>query len=296
MTIELVPAGSEAEETPNPRNIYDPITKNVRTWEDVEETRDCPLCQVIKYAVEDTRTSWLSPSGPHSCELMLKRLHGWYSADRMHFGVRYLEVTAKFDWNTSHGIELLPVESEEYPGYFPGCLVDPQGIDVGRVRSWLSGCQNEHRDLCRHLESPQFRKIREHILVFEVEQQCLVYLPVDGRYFALSYVQGNVQSLRTLRGHVQSFMTQNGLLSINDQLPKVILDAARLTAQLGERYPWVDALCIVRNNTASKDLLICAMNTIYESAFLIIFAVTGTDSNAGLPGVRPTQRGRSAYC
>ncbi|KAI0517907.1 heterokaryon incompatibility protein-domain-containing protein [Xylaria bambusicola] len=219
----------EAKETPNPHDVYDPITKDVRTWRDVEEARDCPLCHVIKWAVEDTRASWLSPNGPHSCELQLKRLYGSHSVDRMPKDVRYLE----------------------------------------------------------------FRKIREHVLVFDVEQQCLVRLPTDGRYLALSYVWGTVQSLRTLKENVQSFMAPNGLLSIMDQLPKVILDAARLTEQLGERYLWVDALCIIQDDTAFQDLLISAMNTIYENAFLTIFAATGADSNAGLPGVRPTQRGRS---
>ncbi|KAI3330243.1 heterokaryon incompatibility protein-domain-containing protein [Ustulina deusta] len=257
----------ETKETRNPENVYDPITKDTRAWKDVEEAKDCPLCQIIKCAVENSRAGSLSSNAPHSCELKLTRLHGSQNVRHIQNDVRCLEVLAKYDWNTSRGIELLPVESDEYPGCFPGRLIDPQGIDVGRVRSWLGQCQNYHGDICRHLKSPQFQKIRPHVLVFDVKEQCLVQL--------------------------QLFMVPKGLLPIRNQLPRVILDAARLTEELGERYLWVDALCIIQDDAAFKDLLISSMHTIYENALLTVFAAAGADSNAGLPGLRPTPRGCS---
>ena len=38
------------------------------------------------------------------------------------------------------------------------------------------------------MESPQFQKIGRYILVADVEEECLVMLPPDTRYSALSYV------------------------------------------------------------------------------------------------------------
>ncbi|KAJ3553375.1 hypothetical protein NPX13_g10900 [Xylaria arbuscula] len=40
-------------------------------------------------------------------------------------------------------------------------------------------------------------------------------------------------------------------------------------------------------------MVINVMNIIYENAYLTVFAATGSDSDAGLPGVRPTPRGRT---
>ena len=95
----------------------DPTKKSVRAWKDVEEAKDWPLCQIIKSVVEHTCASWFSPNGPHS---WLTRLYGSHSARYKRYDVRYLEVVAKFDWYTSHGIEIFPVEPEEHPGCFPG--------------------------------------------------------------------------------------------------------------------------------------------------------------------------------
>lgn len=54
---------------------------------------------------------------------------------------------------------------------------------------------------------------------------------------------------------------------------------------LGERYLWVDALCIVQDDNASKQSMIERMHVIYQNAFLTLFVATGTDANAGLSGV-----------
>ncbi|KAL0939225.1 uncharacterized protein CTRU02_205835 [Colletotrichum truncatum] len=283
----------EAKRTPNPRNVFDPITKDVRLWSDLEGTEDCPLCQAIKGAVENSRVDWQSSKPPHSCVLNLKRLYGSGGQEAGNYNVRYLEIIANYDWTTSHGIELLPVESDAYPECFPGRIVNPSGIDVGRIQSWLSQCQSQHGDICRYAETSIFQQLRPNLLVFDVVEQCLVTLPPAARYLALSYVWGKMQDPTTLTKNVESFKVAKGLSTIYPQLPKVILDTARLVADLGERFLWVDALCIVQDDANHKDLLINSMHTIYENALLTIFASAGADSSAGLPGMHPTPRGSS---
>jgi hypothetical protein len=53
---------------------------------------------------------------------------------------------------------------------------------------------------------------------------------------------------------------------------------------LGERYLWVDSLCIMQD-TADKHDQIQQMDRIYQEAVLCIVAAAGRDANAGLPGI-----------
>lgn len=145
--------------------------------------------------------------------------------------------------------------------------------------------QNKYRNKYRHVETFQFQRIRGYILVFNVKEQYLVMLPPNARYIALNYVWGNVKQLKTVKNNFESFITQNGLSSVYYQLPKIILDTVRFVKALGERYFWVDTLCIIQDDADFKKILINSMHTIYENAYLTLFAATGTDSNANFPEI-----------
>lgn len=119
----------------------------------------------------------------------------------------------------------------------------------------------------------------------DVHEYCLTKLPRNGRYLALSYVWGGVDQPQTKLENVKEFCTPGGLNRIAGAIPKIIADAISLVKLLGERYLWVDALCIVQDDNAFKQLMIDRMHVIYQNAFLTLFAATGTDANAGLPGV-----------
>lgn len=63
------------------------------------------------------------------------------------------------------------------------------------------------------------------------------------------------------------------------------------TKGVGIRYLWVDALCIVQDDEGGEKLPhIKQMNRIYETAELVIVAMSSQDANSGLPGVRPWTR------
>jgi hypothetical protein len=114
----------------------------------------------------------------------------------------------------------------------------------------------------------------------DVFENKLVELKISTRYVALSYVWGKC---------AQPNMLINDTIDV-PHLPRTIKDAIHLTKLLGERYIWIDSICIDQDNIEDKHTLIGCMNRIYESACLTIVAAGGEDANAGLPGLSPASR------
>jgi hypothetical protein len=58
------------------------------------------------------------------------------------------------------------------------------------------------------------------------------------------------------------------------ELPAVIRDAISVTERLGFRYIWIDALCIIQDDTDDKQLELGKMSQYYRNSFLTIAAST----------------------
>lgn len=59
-----------------------------------------------------------------------------------------------------------------------------------------------------------------------------------------------------------------------------------MAQSLGEKYLWVDCLCIRQDDEADKGKFIPQMDLIYGFALVTIVAASGVDADAGLPGVK----------
>ncbi|KAF4825357.1 hypothetical protein CGCTS75_v009700 [Colletotrichum tropicale] len=68
-------------------------------------------------------------------------------------------------------------------------------------------------------------------------------------------------------------------------LSQTIEDACKFTKDMGTRFIWVDALCIIQDSDEDKAVQIGKMADIYANALLTIIAASGKDSHAGLPGI-----------
>jgi hypothetical protein len=80
-----------------------------------------------------------------------------------------------------------------------------------------------------------------------------------------------------------------GSLGPQASLPAAIRDACHLVRKLGERYLWIDRLCI-RQNSRGKHRELARMDVVYSHALLTIAAIDGKDANDSLPGVQPASR------
>jgi len=85
-------------------------------------------------------------------------------------------------------------------------------------------------------------------------------------------------------------MIPGALNSYMNSIPQVILDAMELVYSIGEKYLWVDSLCIVQDDADSKHDQISHMAIIYSSALMTIVAASARDASSNLPGLRPGTR------
>lgn len=104
-----------------------------------------------------------------------------------------------------------------------------------------------------------------------------------------SYTWGKIDPLVLLASNAAELYKKDALRLHQSRLPVTIQDAISLCAQLGERYLWVDSLCIMQD-TSDKHSQIQQMDRVYYNAAWCIVAAAGRDANAGLPGVsRPRE-------
>lgn len=89
-----------------------------------------------------------------------------------------------------------------------------------------------------------------------------------GKYIALSYCWGDGGGLKALRSNLYKLLRAVD----EDELPATIRDAVELARCLGVQYLWVDALCIIQNDTQDWLHESAQMSTVYAQAFLTISA------------------------
>jgi hypothetical protein len=164
-----------------------------------------------------------------------------------------------------------------------------QAIDLALVKRWLSTCEREHTGICPHSsEAPGWESSFRPAFVIDAENDCIVEVPPQCRYVALSYVWGTGKVLKHVVANSEILRITHSLRS--QEVPKTIRDAISLVRSIGEKYLWVDALCIVQDDPAMQQAQIAKMDKIYAKALFTIVAACGDHSYAGLPGMAETQR------
>ena len=152
---------------------------------------------------------------------------------------------------------------------------------LSSIKRWISYCQTHHvhqQQSDRQLP-PLFRLIDLHSNNL-VTPELLSSERMS--YWALSYVWG---------GGVKFTLTSDNINKLHEpgspeqliqdgQLPKTILDTINLCRNAGQRYLWIDSMCILQDCMEKHDQ-VCAMDTIYSRADLVVVA-THSGSDAGL--------------
>ncbi|KAH6961895.1 heterokaryon incompatibility protein-domain-containing protein [Ilyonectria sp. MPI-CAGE-AT-0026] len=166
-----------------------------------------------------------------------------------------------------------------HPGY--GRILDPTLIEPQLLKAWSERCTNIHGTGCRASLSHYLVESTGPANLIDIQRNCIVTASSRMRYVALSYVWGKNTWLTTTTTNLQRLSCFTALLNEPD-IPNTILDAMRVVRLLGERYLWVDSLCIVQDDEETKVAQLNNMYAIYAGACVTIVAAQGSDASHGL--------------
>ena len=169
--------------------------------------------------------------------------------------------------------------------------VDLQWIDIDRIRNWIKTCVTVHGETCAN---PLKIKPAVPELLIDVERRCIVSASDQTRFVALSYRFGNSVPFCLNERQLRELREDSALDSpaVLDKLPLTVKHAMSLTAALGERYLWADALCIVHGRSVGTAEQLGQMSAIYATALVTIVADDGDGLTGlrGLPGISAEPR------
>ena len=184
------------------------------------------------------------------------------------------------------GYVVLLADDAPFREYFGRIVPSSDLLEPELLRGWLSDCETHHGPACDKslVHADLMRARKDKLRAVDVQDMCIVDVPPDARYVALSYLWG--------RNFKQLFTTSENLARLSkvdalskEKLPRTIKDAIKLTRVLGERYLWTDSLALIHDEGFQYH-----DDWVYARATLTLVAGSGKDANAGLPGVRPESR------
>lgn len=175
--------------------------------------------------------------------------------------------------------------------YFLNPII-PEKLDISRVTSWVSRCTTTHSGDCVPIVNKDFREAFRGLRVIrfiDVFKNCLVETQEVPKYVSPSYMWGTVPNFRLTTSNRSQLFVAGSLEKVHN-IPRTIKDAIALVRQLQVRYLWVDALCLLQNDSDDLERGVNAMDLVYEQSWLTIVAACGHNANAGLPGIHPNSR------
>ncbi|KAI1737384.1 HET-domain-containing protein [Xylaria scruposa] len=221
-----------------------------------------------------------------SCQLDSISILGFDNED-------HLQIFAKkgedYSFRASGELKLLPTPHSTPTICSP--FVNTKWIDHSLPRKWKRRCDIEH--VCTSPESLSHVKGGLPLWVVDTWQQCLVPCSPSTPYVALSYVWGGTPTFMALKDNLKRLQKPSSLAERNAKtIPKTVRDAMFFAQRLGERYLWVDMLCIVQDDV-QKLAEIANMGAIYAQASITIIAADGDTANDGLRGLQGMSGPRS---
>ncbi|KAK4214422.1 heterokaryon incompatibility protein 6, OR allele [Rhypophila decipiens] len=175
-------------------------------------------------------------------------------------------------------------------------FVHPTQADHFRIREWITTCDSSHASCTEHIRAPDslFGHGKFALRLIDVELRMIVKSLRPVRYITLSYVWGasaNRKFEMIPNPYPEKSRYRPGIEPVDRQIPDMMFgrlsrtfeDLICFARRLGERYIWVDAICIPQDE---PDILIHQlglMDQIYFHGVCNIVSLTSGVED-GLPG------------
>lgn len=168
-------------------------------------------------------------------------------------------------------------------------LPDPgSALHFSIVRGWIEDCELKHTyPACRPLAEPsrlgsQRKAIPTRLIDVGNNRENFVKLremgPEDfGEWIALSYRWGNLAPFCTTPDNLGSHIEGMTLA----QLPQTFRDAIKVTRALGQRFLWIDSICIIQGEHGDFSTESERMEDVYSGAYCVLAASCATDQTSG---------------
>lgn len=96
-----------------------------------------------------------------------------------------------------------------------------------------------------------------------------------------------------MKEHIDRCINRAESTIVTELLPETLRDAVQITKEIGERYLWVDCICINQDDIHELTEQVGLMDRIFANAYLTIISLTTANVHSQIPGLRPHSRVKS---
>ncbi|KAK0652325.1 heterokaryon incompatibility protein-domain-containing protein [Cercophora newfieldiana] len=193
--------------------------------------------------------------------------------------------------------DVVPFDSGPQSSQTPffGRRLKERQIDFSLVRNWMQQCAHWHGVECRPSRTnwkagSSADNGVPFIRLLDLSENCLIETHSPGPFVCLSYVWGRAPVFKTLQGNIEQLKQPGSLESQLNAFPRSIRDAIEVVKMLGERFLWVDSICIVQDDDDDKERQISVMDRVYETASLTLVLAGGDSADSGIGGLEDGSR------
>ena len=254
-------------------------SQDLGTLQKIQRRAQCALCRLVArvQAEEPLRDIWNDNDAQYSA-LWTHEIKDQEKMPASYILVGFNTYEIPYDYR-QYTVRAVTVDQPDLP--YSGRIIDPEKIDPELPQKWLAICESDHKHFQMSLDDFKapacFRLIDVHLnRVVEVSDPC--------RYLTLSYVWGAEATFQALKSNIEVLSSDSGLLNFQDLIPATIIDAMVFTKDIGERYLWVDRICIIQDDFQSKNRVIADMDLVYSQALAVLIA-GAADATTGIPGI-----------
>ncbi|KAF2733147.1 hypothetical protein EJ04DRAFT_495855 [Polyplosphaeria fusca] len=243
----------------------------------------CAFCWLVVHCLEST---FLTEEEDAECVLMSYCCG--YSSDERKLAFR-IRICAQVPQRPFAGIwsdiQLLGEDALKLgmPSAYHAREIASGCFDIEIARSWLRICNEQHGDRCTNpgrgpeerVPSPQPRKL----YAIDLDAMCVGSLPEGAEFATLSYCWPAKQYLTLTKSSKMTLFSEGSIDRLMDQFPGTVQDAILCARDLGFRHLWIDALCIIQDDTENKVYQLRQMDRVYGASSLTLLVLSRAPVN-----------------